>query len=247
MTSLGLKAHAKRWRDESIEVEGDYAAIIAKAIQAAESKATMLPDVLRDVRDRQSQEIARIFDTSPFRPNPNLSTLILELESSVGQAQAEYQHTMEVAKELFGATVARFSVAQITFWRVGLGLVSPTDSTTCPFCEQPTLTPELLGERRARLDNNQQFEDLRLRFSEACDQFLAVLAKISETSQLLQVRRLDATDKATLSKAFEHGTDHLNEFDQQNRKVTDVLQSLQNRLAGTKRVFEEAKETITDR
>jgi hypothetical protein len=96
------------------------------------------------------------------------------------------------------------------------------------------------------LEDDLQFDDLRRSFSEGCDRSLDVLAKVSEALQLLLIGRLDAPDKAILSKAFERGAERLEEFDEQNRGITDVLQDQYNAVTTAKRVLERAKASVTD-
>jgi DNA repair exonuclease SbcCD ATPase subunit len=246
LRKLGLEAVAKRWQDENIDPEQDYDLILGKARELTGSTSHDLSTILGDVRERQTLEMAKIFDAAPYRPSPNLDKLLSELRAHVEQFAEAQNSFVQSAKELTTAAVARFSAAQIAFWKAGLDLIDDNNPEICPFCERPTLNQAIMDERRQRIDTDKELTTLRDSLREASDTCLGVLKKVEPAVQRLDIRRINDTSLHTLQKAFEQDVDHLEAFVKQNHRTSDALTAVIGAVSAAIPTFENAEKFVTD-
>lgn len=223
--SVGLDAMAIRWQTETFVVDADYSEVLEEARKLSGSRAATFEEVLRDVRIRQGEAIHRVFDLTPFRPNPSSVAILEQGYQLVDRISEVHDRLAAAAGAYAGMTVSTYQTAQLEFWKQGLSLLSPEHPALCPFCDEQTITTAKIRDIRARLDLDQNLSRARSAFLQEIDQYLALLSQIGQKLPPLDFQAISDDSLSVLAKLFEQEKARLQAFATTNRQSAQVVRS----------------------
>ena len=242
---LDMAALATQWEVENYSIDSDYSLILDKGRELSESKATTNDAVLRDIRSRQAEEINKVFDIIPFRPNQNLATImeyLLTLKSQIEESDNRFRATTVAYA---GASASRYQVAQLEFWKSGLDLVNIINPAECPFCEEPTLTPTKIQNLKARIDVDQHLSDSFSSFVKETDHYIDLLSQVEIKLSQLEFSSVSNENLEKLRKLFEKDKDRLKVFVEENRQCVNLVHNLRDVISLIKNSLTALKISIT--
>ncbi len=113
LKSLGLTPLADRWYAENFSMRRDFDEITDTVREATGSKAfelsTLPPPLGTPSRNRQTAEMARLFDLLPYRPSPEAGNVMNELATGFSTLVLNHQKFAEEAGGLLGAKAAQYT------------------------------------------------------------------------------------------------------------------------------------------
>ncbi|MBI4738251.1 AAA family ATPase [Candidatus Woesearchaeota archaeon] len=242
---VDLATLAARWQSESYSIDADYSLIFDKARELSGSQAVTVESVLSDVRTRQSEEINKVFDIAPFRPNPNLVTTLQQIQALVAQTGDADSKFKLAAATYAGATASSYQAAQLEFWRQGLNLVDKANPEQCPFCEERTITPDGIQGLKTRLEADQNLSMSRTSFMRETDQYVALLSQFEPKLSPLEFNSISNEAESALEKLFESDKARLRAFAIENRQSVQLVFSLRETITQAKSSLSNLKTSIT--
>ncbi len=245
LKSVDLVTLATQWQSENYSVDADYSLILDKARELSGSQATTIESALKDVRTRQTKEINRVFDIAPFQPNPHLGTTLEQMPPLVAQIQEANAKFTGAAATFTGATASSYKVAQLEFWKQGLTLVDTANPELCPFCEEPTITPNRIQVLKDRLEANNNLSKSRSSFLRETDSYIALLSQVEQKLSQLEFNSISDKNVSALEKLFENDRERLQAFAVENRQSVQVVHGLRETITWAKDSLSNLKTFVT--
>ncbi|MFC2054332.1 AAA family ATPase [Chloroflexota bacterium] len=230
LRTVGLNDIASRWARGEVEVPSDYLVIQDKARELSSSSAENIEILLQDVKLRQSIEISKVFDITPYRITPNSLNLFTQLNNAFVDLKDELGHLLLTASDLSGIAVSMYLGDQLELWGKGIELIKETGIfpdedetyTPCPFCGESTINKSLIDTIQKRIEGNQYLSTKQNEFNERIDSSVSKLDEIIILLNQLNFHELNDQEFQRLKPMFSRYEDQLIDFVQGNR--TSALQ-----------------------
>ncbi len=245
LKSIGLTTLAARWQSENYAIDADYSLILDKARELSGSQASTLDVILKDVRIRQADEINKVFDISPYRPSSNLATTLEQLPAFVTRIKDTDSKFRTAAANYAGATASNYQSAQLEFWKQGLSLLDAKNPEKCPFCEEPTITPNKVQNLRIQLKADETLSKARSSFLYETDQYIATLSQLELKLPQLEFSAISDENESALEKLFESDKARLQVFAAENRQSALLARELHETIVQVKNSLSSLKTSIT--
>ena len=213
LEDLGLEDVACRWSDERFCIEDDYADIarVAKSL-AAVSEPTTENELILPLSGEQANAMRRVFDLSPFQPRPDSDEFLPQLATFGDALAADAHGLVQAAQSLLSRRLAELEEQRIKFWKAGLDLIEGTGMQVCPFCEQKTLSDELLENRRGQVDRAASGEEAKKELRLAAKRCEDTVSGAFDLIEQLRPRALSPEDEFRLKEVLERDRHELSLF-----------------------------------
>ena len=234
-----------RWQKPTLEVrlEADTSALIAAGQRLAGSDASDIKALLEHLRARRQQLSRTVFDTANLITAADFTAGI---ESVKSNAEAVARDCSTLAGHLAKAvarTASTYAAALLQFWETGLKLAP--GGTTCPMCEEPTLTVSKRQALQAQLKASQDAIVGTREITTATTAASMSLSHAKQTFGHVAVRGLDEKQRILLTSLFAKEPKQLAAFmtshdamrsevddvDKVAKNLDDFLGSVQGKLA----------------
>jgi energy-coupling factor transporter ATP-binding protein EcfA2 len=237
LETIELTGLAVQWRAENYSVDTDYTTILDKAREMTGSNAAEPEIVIKDVRNRQTAEINKVFDISPFRPNPNLTAITDQASLMVNQTNKADTQLRAAAAIYAGAIASNYQAAQMEFWKRGLSLRSPATPQQCPFCEEATLTEAKTLALKTRVQADEDLSKAQAAFVGEVNQYMGMLSQLELILPQLELRKISNENISTLEKLFESDKARLQGFAADNQQAIQTFRELHDEIAESKKAL----------
>ena len=229
LRNVGLHEIALRWARGEVDDPNDYLAIQNKARELTGSTANILETLLQDVKLKQSYEISKVFDITPYWLANNSEYLFTQLNENLHNLKQEIGYLILIASELTGITASTYLQSQLELWEKGIRLIEETGGITeknennlCPFCGESTINESLIEIIQKRIDDNKNLSNKQKEFKERIETTIYRLDNIIDILNQLSFKKMDDQEYHRLNTLFDRYRDQLNDFFQGN--ITSALQ-----------------------
>ena len=207
---IGLPEVATRWMRGEIDDPGDSNLIQSKARELSGSAAQDTETLLQDVRLRQAAEINKVFDISPYRPNPIPTTLFSNAELALTKVKESLGHLFLIASDLSGISASTHLDTQLKLWKLGLKFLKETDgipkegipTSLCPFCGEPTIDKPVIDAIQSSIEGNQNLATKQNEFTNKVDSIIMRLDEIIGSLNQLSFQAMDDQEQQRLKSMF---------------------------------------------
>jgi DNA repair ATPase RecN len=240
LVSLRLDSMATRWKNKTIDLKNDYKEIESQAQKLTGSTYSNPVDLINALREKKTQEQARIFDMRPYYPHRDISTLLKQVRLSLGEFNEKFNQFIQTAQKLKLATV-RFREAQIRFWQLGLNLIQEYNLENCPFCEKTPMSKDIIEKKKEKITNEKEFSDARKQYQEICATCEEFLKGVINDLQSTKIKRLEDIDHQKIQQIVPNNIDDVDKFIKDNHLTWDCFSELANLLENFEKFFREAR------
>ncbi|MFW6116772.1 MAG: AAA family ATPase [bacterium] len=235
LRDLGLDSIATRWSNGNYQLQQDYAEIISVASALLEQDVEGVQQLVPVLRKAQAREMRRVFDISPFRPRTDSSELLGRLEEQRDQFDGRVGSLVGAVRALIESSLTEFEARYVEFWRSGISILDELgeeqDPRLCPFCEERTVTSDLLKKRCEQVERAAGSLQAKRNLEKKADDCTDVVTEVLRTIGQIRIKSLGDEDRAKLRKVFGKSPELLESFleacDEFNLTTTDLYEQVE--------------------
>ncbi len=207
---------ARTWDDEltQVDVARDWAVLTKAAQRLLDTGTTDELLLIEGLRKKKTEVSEKLFDSGVLQPPADLPRRVRSI-AALHEDCSNTTMALEAAVSRLVASGVQISAAGLLLlWEAGLRLAEDAASCSCPMCGQPTLTPERREALQAQISRNRSHLQARADVTKLIEQLADRLAALCAEVAGILPPRLDAEDRATLSRlASGAGIDVESHFD----------------------------------
>ncbi|BCT69569.1 AAA family ATPase [Nitrosospira sp. NRS527] len=191
-----------RWRKPAVEVQlaADTNALIAAGQRLAGSEAADINRLLEHLRVRRQQLSRTVFDTANLTTTPDFMAAIKRI-STEGEGVTTHCTTLAgLLAKAIAASASAYAAALLQFRETGLKLAP--EGTTCPMCEENTLTAQKRETLQARLRTAQAALTMSKEITSAIATATTAVTRTRQAIEYATVRGLDEKQRTLLTTLF---------------------------------------------
>ncbi len=217
---------AIRWESSAINLADDFSSITSLAREMTGKDSQDIGELRHASGIRRAEEIAKLFDISPFRPSQDLDQLranAIDAITRVKEANANLKTQSEILLSV-DAKLAQTNIVE--FLKQGLHLIDQDHPEQCPFCENASLTAARLSIIQQNIKDDSERETARNSFDDSCKILGACLNDLRNAVDAMRVSILDDANIERLLQLAPAAEAQLNTFAGQNKATTQFHGSL---------------------
>jgi hypothetical protein len=221
---------AARWEVSAINLTEDFSAIANRARELAGKECQDFNELRNALGIRRAEEIAKLFDISPYRPSQELGHFRKTAIVAIARAK-EINADVKTHSEILQAASANAEQAKIVdFLRQGLSLIDQDHPEQCPFCENASLSDARLAVIQQNIKDESTRESAKESFNTSCEELGRSLYDLREAVNAMKVSSLDDANFERLLQLSPRADAQLRTFASQNKAVTQLHDSILSKL-----------------
>ncbi len=195
-----LRNVAEKLESGSFDLRTEGRTVVDAAVQVLGSLPGNSEALVAALKERRNEASLRVFDDAPLRVPADMDYRRRLVEATKNAAKAEATALGNGLAEFLKAATAKYSQALLSFWKTGLTLQEGKASSSCPMCEQDTLTQAKRDELEGRIKQSAKSTAARQDLAQATSRAVAYVRQARQRSEALFPPFMKPDEKAALTR-----------------------------------------------